>query len=387
MAMKKIKIVFILLFIAFICSPIAQHIHPFIKVDAVNEKRTKQELPAGSAWVGLRDGTGYATGVERFFSDNFPFRDLMLRHIGQIEYSIFNRSQEVIIGEDGWLSDKKVLSEQLHQLDRVDDERIKEGVLQIKRLETLLESKGIQFLLVVVPMKPSIYPEKFPSKFTKRPVQTGLMRFQQALSKNNVPYIDLVSIFNRHKNEVPLYYKTDMHWNTVAATYSSEAIVNHLSNKQLGKTIWSEEHTVKTGEVSGDELSTIPLIYAHPEIATRWASANPAYTPMRLTEPLATWNGTDPKRALLPPSIMFGNSFMLLYPDTGYPNYFTESQRILDYQYFSKALDYIKPEHKIFILHIYETQLLFHVLPPAPNAYWDSRIKDFPLPEGFTYKN
>jgi hypothetical protein len=132
------------------------------------------------------------------------------------------------------------------------------------------------------------------------------------------------------------------------------------------------------------------LIHQQPEMTTIWAATNPAYSAMRMVEggptPVEVWNGTDVKRALLPPSIMFGNSFMLLYPDTGYPNYFSESSRVLDYQHFSKALDYVKPAHKIFILHVYETQLLFHVLPPDSYAYWDKRVQDFPLPDGFVYK-
>jgi hypothetical protein len=42
---------------------------------------------------------------------------------------------------------------------------------------------------------------------------------------------------------------------------------------------------------------------------------------------------------------------------------------------------------KIFTLHIYETQLLFHLLNPLDNFnYWDKRIDNLPLPDNFVYK-
>lgn len=387
--MKIIKISLIIFFMAFICSAAIQYFHPVVKVKSVNENRTKVEWPHESTWVGLRDGAGYATTVERFFSDQFPLRDLMLRSLGQFEYSVLGRSREVIIGKDGWLSDKKVLTEQLHQLDRVNDEQIKVSVLQLKRLQHWLQGRGVDFLMVIVPMKPSIYAGKFPEKYVQRPEQTGLQRFQTALDNNDIPFLDVLSILNEHKSERQLFYKTDIHWNTVGISYAAEAMVNHFSSRTLGKRIWNERIIKSEQEFSGEELTTMPLLFPKPEITPTWTPANPGYTERMVGDGEAAvkvFTGIDKTRALLPPSIMFGNSFMQIYPDVGFHNYFSESTRVLDYQFFKKILDYIKPEHRIFILHIYETQLLFHILPPDDYNYWDKRIQYLPLPVGFKYK-
>ena len=77
---------------------------------------------------------------------------------------------------------------------------------------------------------------------------------------------------------------------------------------------------------------------------------------------------------------------MLVYPTVGYHNYFSESDRVLDYEDFSRVLDYVKPRHKIFILQIYETQLLRHLFAPDSVHYWDKRIDALPLPAGFEYR-
>lgn len=389
MAMKIVKKFLIFFFMAFISSATIQHYYPVVKIERVNENRTKIEWPHESLWVGLRDGAGYATTVERFFSDHFPLRDLVLRSLGQFEYSVLGRSREVIIGKDGWLSDKKVLSEQLHQLDRVNDEQIKVSIIQFKRLQNWLQGRGVDFLIVIIPMKPTIYADKFPERYVQRPEQTGLQRFQKALDNNDVPFLDVLSILNEHKSETPLYYKTDMHWNTAGISYVAEAMVNHFSSRILGKPIWNER-IIKSGkDFSGEELATMPLLFPKSEIAPSWESELSGYTERMVGEgetAYKVFTGTDEMRALLPPSIMFGNSFMQQYPIVGFNNYFSESSRVLDYQFFKKALDYIKPEHKIFILNIYETQLLFHILPPDDYNYWDKRIQHLPLPPGFNYK-
>jgi hypothetical protein len=132
----------------------------------------------------------------------------------------------------------------------------------------------------------------------------------------------------------------------------------------------------------------MPLLFPKSEIAPNWTSEYPGYTEHTNADgitPVKVFTATDKTRALLPPSIMFGNSFMLQYPIVGFHNYFRESTRVLDYQFFKNVINYIKPEHKIFILHIYETQLLFHVLPPDGYNYWDKRINNLPLPSGFNY--
>ena len=387
--MKIIKISLIFFFMFFICSASIQYFHPIITIKSVNENRAKIEWPHEKPWIGVSKGTSYATTVEQFFSDHFPLRDFMLRSLGQFEYSALGRSREVILGKDSWLSDKKVLTEQLHQLDRVSDEQIKESIIQLKKLQYQLNAKGIRFLMVIVPMKPTIYAKKFPQKFAERPKKTGLQRFQKAMKKNNIPYLDILNILNKRKNENPLYYKTDMHWNTVGATYVAKAIVDHFSSELLGKRIWNEQMSKTEQDFSGSELATMPLLFPKSEIAPTWTAVNPAYTQRTVGEgatAIKICTGTDKKRALLPPSIMFGNSFMLSYPIVGYHNYFSESTRVLDYQFFSNVLSYIKPEHKIFILHIYETQLLFHILPPDSFKYWDKRIQALPLPKDFAYK-
>jgi hypothetical protein len=390
--MKKAKIFLIGLFVVFIFSAAIQSIHPLIKAKVVNENRVKAAWPSENLLAGLSNGSSYAITVEKYFSDHFSLRDFMLRCLGQFEYSVLGRAREVIIGRDGWLSDKKVLSETLHQLDRADDEQIKASVLQIKRFQYWLQERDVEFLMVIVPMKPTIYPEEFPKWYVERPENTGFKRFQSALERNDVPSLDVAKLFRRHKNDAQLYYKTDMHWSPAGAAYTAEGIINYFSEKDLGGKIWREKFSTENASMSGGELITMPLLYPSPEQFLQKTSLDEGHI-LRTIDNVTIYTGIDKNRALLPPSLMFGNSFALLYPRLGFHAYFKESSLVLDYESFSKVLDYVKPEYKIFILHVYETQLQFHLMPPGRKGYWtnfdnywDSRIKDLPLPRNFVYR-
>ena len=389
MNIKIVKSSLICTFLVFIWLAIFQQIIPIINIDPVNEQRAKAEWPKDGLWKGLWDGSSYSTKVESYFSDHFPLRDLFLRSLGQFEYSILGNSREVIIGKEGWLSDKEVLGEQLHKLDKVDDAQIKSSILKLKQLQLWLGERGVDFLMVIIPVKPSIYPEKYPKRYIKRPAQTGLDRFQAALDKNGIPYIDSLSILKKHKNEIPVFYKTDVHWNTVGAYYEAEAIVNYFSNKALAKPIWNESINASIKADVGGELKSMALLFPQPDMAPKWETTNPSYIETvdgTGETAVKVFRGLDKNRAQLPPLLMFGNSFMLDYPSVGFHNYFQESTRVLDYQFFRQALDYIKPKHKLLILHIYETQLLFHILPPDNFNYWDKRIEKLPLPSEFHYQ-
>jgi hypothetical protein len=391
--MITFKRLFLLTFLLLLLLPALQQAFGFIRVDKVNEHREKVAWPAGNLLAGPVTDKGYTTKVEAYFADNFPLRDLLLRVHGQLEYSLLGVAREVIVGRDGWLSDKKILAEHLHQLDQVDEVQIQAGVLQLKRLQYWLEQRGVRFLMVVVPVKPTVYPEQYPAKYKRRTERLGLEKFQEALALNTIPFVDVHREMKKHKGGENLYYRTDMHWNSVGVTRTAQAIVDRLSTDILGRAIWAEDMKRVQEPYYGEELRSIPLLFPRREVTPVWASRSAS--PLKeVPEPtLEVFRPADTRRALLPPSIMFGNSFMLAYPTVGYHNYFVESSRVLDYQFFMKALDYVKPHHKIFVLHLYETQLQYHVMPTGRAKawsgfaqYWDKRIENLPLPPGYAYR-
>jgi hypothetical protein len=392
--MKTAHKIVLLAFMLVLVLPTLQYFTGMLQVPPVNEHREKSPFPHAKVLRAIAFDKGYAGRVESYYSEHFPLRDFLLRLHGQIEYSLFGTAREVVIGRDGWLADKKLLAEHLHQLDQADATQIRTGVLQLKKLQYWLERRHVHFLMVIVPLKPSVYPEQYPEKYGRRAGHTGLERFQEALALNGIPFVDVRSEFMKHKAPEPLYYRTDMHWNTVGSSRAAQMIVDRLSLEFAGGPIWHEDLVSGQRPFQGEELKSIPLLRPPHEDAPFRESAQAAYVKVETARPdLEEFRGTDSSRATLPPTIMFGNSFMLNYPTVGYHNYFSESDRVLDYQYFKRVLDAVQPKHRALILHLYETQLQYHVMPSGRAGawsgfadYWDPRIKDLPLPPGYRYR-
>jgi hypothetical protein len=391
--MRTFKKLFLLAFLLLLLLPVLQHASGVVRVDRVNEHRAKVGWPAGNPLLAPAFDKGYTAKVEAYVADHFPLRDLLLRLHGQVEYSLLGVAREVIVGRDGWLSDKKLLAEHLPQLDQLDDDQVRSGILQLKRLQHWLAARDTRFLVVIVPLKPSIYPEYFPDKYQRRTGRSGLEKFQQALAANGVPFVDLHGEFRSKRQWERLYYQTDMHWNSVAVTLASEAIVNHFGREFLGRPIWHETPRKRVRQMVGEELRAIPLLFPQAESMPFWEVPGHFVPVPSKDTAVAVLRGTDAQRALLPPTLMFGNSFMIPYASSGYHNYFQLSASALDYAEFPRVLDLVTPTYKSVVLHIYETQLQYHIMPTGrakawsgSAGYWDKRIEALPLPPGFSYR-
>ena len=373
----------------FILLNLAQAIYPIIQIKPLDEKRELSTLPGGNFLKNLWEDPTFSQKIENYASDHFPLRDAIVRIQNQLEFTIFHQAKEVVIGSDGWLSDKEVINVQLPQLNNVSDNDIQYSIKQIKKLQEYLRRNDTSLLIVVVPMKATIYVDKFKKVNRDSLILSGLDRFQLALNKNQIPYLDLKSKFSEIRDTSQLYYKTDVHWSTVGAAVAAKGIVDYFSSLNKVSSPWRDNLRKNEQEFVGSDSKSIPMLKEIKEVVPVLSvdeSFSRSFTDDTYPSPVLTHIGTNNRLAKLPQMIMFGNSFMLNYQSVGFQDYFQSSTRVLDYQYFSRVLDYIRPSDRIFIWNIYETQLLFHILPPDNFGYWDRRILNMSLPKEFVYK-
>jgi hypothetical protein len=385
----KAKFIPAVLFFSFVFLGIYQGVNPLITVQPIEENRELVELPKGNVVLKLWKEPEYFAKLETYFSENFPLRDSLIRLQNQIMYSLFRDSKEIVFGIDGWVSDKEIIDNQLPALNLVLDGQIEASILKIKRLQEFLRENNQEFLVVIVPMKPTVYFDKFPSHTGLSLGPSGLDRFQVAMKKNGISFIDVKSKFLSIKDSKQLYYKTDMHWNTLGSAVVAEDIIKYFSKQFKIPTPWDGSFLQSETDFLGGESQTMPLLQQKPESVPVLSKAkinSESHYDYSYPVKVLEYAGTNSTLARLPSMKMFGNSFMLNYPLVGLQDYFKTSSGILDYELFSHVLDYIRPEDKIFIWHIYETQLLFHVLQEDKNNYWDNRIDALPLPGGYKYR-
>ena len=309
--------------------------------------------------------------------ENFPIKKLSVSLISEFEYRIFNRSNNVIVGEDGFLSDKVVV-EQLLELDKMQENDFKEPIRRLKNIKEYLENRGQNFLVVIVPLKPTIYKEKFPGPVSERQ-DIGLFKFQGEMQKNDIQFVDLHNTLFKARNKHVIYHKTDVHWNNVGSAIAVKEIINYLSMAKFEKELYSEEYTTSSMKLTGGESTSMALLKPISETYIKWNAKPSYYIETEVNESgdsLEKFFGTDPNKAILPKTLMFGNSYMNYYRDAGLQNYFKEFDQVLDYSSFKNFTKIVSAKYELVVLNIYESQILFHMIEGDNYNYWPNDLLD-----------
>jgi hypothetical protein len=388
-AVMKMKAVWVLIIFSFFSAPAVLTLAG-IRIGAPVQ-RGKLEMPSIREFELKDNKVDYVLKFGRWFDGNNALEGFYVRLWNQVEWSVFGVSRELLKGRDGWEIDKETALKLLPDSDKIGAADLEQTIGLIKRFQNHLEKRGIHFLIVVIPFKSTVYPEKYIQAGVEPRINTGLDRFQRAFAANAIPFIDAQKILIENKDR-GVYYKTDLHFNSLGAYLVSTEILKHFySTLKIPMPSFPEPEVKRTRFTDGSANNAMPLLVKLSEdVPTVTLRSNDIRDRVQVRpdqESVARFVSKRADIALLPPSIMFGNSFMLPYSDVGYHDYYSKSLRILDYQFFNKALDYIEDDTKILILQIYETQLLFHL--PYNNGfnYWDKRVYDLPLPDTYEFKS
>ncbi len=93
-----------------------------------------------------------------------------------------------------------------------------------------LATQGIEFLFVIIPDKPTVYPENMPDyiRVAERPVRAD--QFMEYMSANSdVDILDVREAIRARKSEVRLFHRNDTHWNDFGSYYGYREIALKLS--------------------------------------------------------------------------------------------------------------------------------------------------------------
>lgn len=172
------------------------------------ENRPLEQLPKFS-FNDLFQGK-YTTNFEKYTTDQFIGRDNWIELKNNIDYALQKKdSNGVYFGKNGYLFEK--LTE-----NTLNKEQLKINVERIKTFVDKYQNKlGKDHVKVMIaPNSFEILSDKLP-KFAPKIDETNyLMEIQNYIGDS---FINIVDAFNKKKNNVPLYYKTDHHWTTDGA--------------------------------------------------------------------------------------------------------------------------------------------------------------------------
>ena len=183
---------------------------------------------------------------EAYFNDSFSFRALLIKINSYISRRAFGISAipDVLIGKDGWLylTSREYGSSLEDYMGLID---VDLGTLELirnnlERRTKDLQDKGIQFLVVVAPDKQSIYPEYLLDHWRRN--NRYLTRLDQIVQylkvHSSVQVLDVRNSLLKEKREgnLPLYRKTDSHWNYFGAFIAYQEMMRSLSMVPYNKT-------------------------------------------------------------------------------------------------------------------------------------------------------
>jgi hypothetical protein len=153
-----------------------------------------------------------------------------------------NPGEKAILGRDGWLFYKPDVQYLVEQRPKGSED----PVTAILAFREELARRGIRLIVIPMPGKPSVYPEKLTRRNGFRsPTRDWIARLRAA----GVETLDLFAIFAAKSPEGPYYLSRDTHWSGDAARTAAQAVARRI--RELG---WlspgSTEYDVKPIGVS-----------------------------------------------------------------------------------------------------------------------------------------
>ena len=175
-------------------------------------------------------------------------------------------------GEDGWLffaGELRLLSvgqfwgDAAAKVSRARKPELANPIPAILDFQHQLKARGIELVVVPVPPKAAIYPEKIVPGFDLRTHDPApvLGQFYEELRAAGIDVINLspVLIQNREHQRGPVFCKTDSHWSGIGCVLAAQAIAEHVRRKLAAPAI-RKEYVSDWNEVqiNGDLAGLLP---------------------------------------------------------------------------------------------------------------------------------
>jgi hypothetical protein len=223
------------------------------------ENRRPHPLPA-LKWGQMHD---FPRAFEAFFSDSFGLRSRMIAVNSTVRSRILGGTiaPNVLIGREGWLFYKGEHFLGIPQCNLqifygtypLDSEFLEKAKNVQLRLKDYFGKRGIQYALVLVPSKISIYPEFMKGGGTC-PEQSAIDVVSRSLcASGDLNVINLRPDLLKMKETAQIYHKTDTHWNDMGILLGCQKIAEGLGLENSTRDAWTSlvrEPKTYTGDLS-----------------------------------------------------------------------------------------------------------------------------------------
>lgn len=226
-----------ILMVLFVLPIIQQTYHPF-KVKKLNGVIVETDKPKLN-YNNYKD-LSYQTQLERYVSENFGFREPIIRLYNQYLW-LYRKtySADIVIGKNKWLYGERSIYDHYRQVvyDYADSneaflKKINTNIERLKRVQDILDQRGTKLFVLVCPSKDLLYPDHLPEggQFVMGDGIRAIEYVPNAFADNGINFLDLNAWFQQIKDTVdyPLFPKTGLHWSNIAAAHASDTIIQYM---------------------------------------------------------------------------------------------------------------------------------------------------------------
>ncbi|WP_224240218.1 alginate O-acetyltransferase AlgX-related protein [Hyalangium gracile] len=248
--------------LAFVLAISAPGLGLVLKSGAETTKTGEALAPFPATPGSLEAAAQWPTGFKAWFRDRFEFRRELIRWNALLKVRLLgvSSSPKTVVGREGWLfyADERGV-EDFRATAPFTTEELAAWRAVIQDWGAFLSARGIPLILVVAPNKPTVYPEYVPRWMTRVGPQSRLEQLYASLAEDkNIELLDIrPALADARKLGVPLYFRTDTHWNDLGAYVAFREIAGRLAKRFPGVSVPPpvESLQLSTTRGSGGDLA------------------------------------------------------------------------------------------------------------------------------------
>lgn len=214
-------------FLVAIWLPLSDGLFKWDPMPAQEERRLLCECPKWPENLG--QAKALPSDFEKFYNDHFGLRKSLVCLHGLCVLAGLAHSDQVVVGKEGWLYYEFAIRE-FRTRPRISTQTLESWRRVLEERRNWLRKNGIQYLVLVAPDKPTIYPEYLPVSLSGRRDRSRLDAFIDYMrSRSDIQVLDLRPALLSAKETERVYCLTDSHWNGRGAFYAAQRTVEYLA--------------------------------------------------------------------------------------------------------------------------------------------------------------
>lgn len=178
----------------------------------------------------------FPQAFDAYFKDRFGLRNRLIRLHNSILVGLgVSPTPRVTLGKQGWLyyqghePNKEDPLSDFRGTRPLSETRLDRWRWTLDDQYEWFEEQGIRYLFVLVPGKPTIYPDFMQDRFNQvgpRPIEQARAYLDRHAA---APFLDLTDVLRARKPKDMVFCRTDSHWNDLGAYLGCREIIKTLS--------------------------------------------------------------------------------------------------------------------------------------------------------------